>query len=221
MDTATIAGSTANSTGTSSGSNSAVSKDEFLRLFTTQLKAQNPLKPMESTEFTSQLAQFSSLEQLTNMSSALNDLLLYQNSLQNTLTSGLIGKQVRVSGSETYLKDDASISFSLPQDAVKVNVTITDQSGKTVRVIEMGAQKAGDKTYTWDGRDATGKKLTEGNYKVKVDALDSSGNTVKAETSIYGTVKGITYDNNKTYIILDNGMKVQLSDIKEIRGGGA
>jgi flagellar basal-body rod modification protein FlgD len=67
---------------------------DFLKLFVTQMKYQNPLNPMDSTQFTAQLAQFSSLEQLTNISGQLKDLTVYQNSLNNTLTTSFIGRKV-------------------------------------------------------------------------------------------------------------------------------
>jgi flagellar basal-body rod modification protein FlgD len=72
----------------------SVTKDEFLKLFVTQLKYQDPLNPMDSTEFTSQLAQFSSLEQLTDINTGVGSLLQSQGSLQNALVTGLIGRQV-------------------------------------------------------------------------------------------------------------------------------
>ncbi|HEX7519746.1 MAG TPA: flagellar hook capping FlgD N-terminal domain-containing protein [Candidatus Deferrimicrobium sp.] len=75
-------------------SNNTVTKDEFLKLFVTQLKYQDPLSPMDSTGFTTQLAQFSSLEQLTNLNDGMKSLLLSQNSLQNSLSANLIGKRV-------------------------------------------------------------------------------------------------------------------------------
>ena len=75
-------------------SQKTVGKDEFLKLFVTQLKNQDPLNPMDSTEFTSQLAQFSSLEQLTNINTGITSLLAYQDSLQNASAANLIGKQV-------------------------------------------------------------------------------------------------------------------------------
>jgi flagellar basal-body rod modification protein FlgD len=77
-----------------SSANKSLGKDDFLRLFVTQLRAQNPLNPMDATGFTAQLAQFSSLEQLTNLSSQMGQLVQFQGSLQNTLTAGLIGKRV-------------------------------------------------------------------------------------------------------------------------------
>lgn len=92
MDIASIFG-----TGSAAGAaapKKELGKDEFLKLFTTQLQAQNPLKPMDSSEFTAQLAQFSSLEQLYNINSQLNGMLMTQQSLQNTLAADLIGKGV-------------------------------------------------------------------------------------------------------------------------------
>ncbi len=77
-----------------------VGKDEFLRLFVTQLKFQDPLNPMDSAGFTTQLAQFSSLEQLTNLNDGMKSLLLSQNSLQNSLSANLIGKQVGFQGKD-------------------------------------------------------------------------------------------------------------------------
>lgn len=73
-------------------------KDEFLRLFVAQLKAQNPLSPLDSAGFTAQLAQFSSLEQLSNIANGVDNVFIGQISLQNTLTTGLINKQVKVDG---------------------------------------------------------------------------------------------------------------------------
>ncbi len=115
---------------------STLGKDEFLRLFVTQMRYQDPLNPMNSTDFTAQLAQFASLEQMTNVNSKLDDLLKNQNSLQNTLTTDLIGRKVKFEGT--------------------------------------------------DGTSAT------------------------------GTVTGITFENDITYLIINGETKIQLSDIKEI-----
>lgn len=88
-------------TNTASQTNSVASlektlgKDEFLKLFTSQLRFQDPLNPMESAEFTAQLAQFSSLEQLFNMNKNLQQLLAYQSSLNNGMVTGFIGKNVK------------------------------------------------------------------------------------------------------------------------------
>jgi flagellar basal-body rod modification protein FlgD len=101
-------------------------KDEFLQLFTNQLKYQDPMKPMEGTEFSAQLAQFSSLEQLYNMNTKLESMLTYQSSLNNGMALNLIGRNVKthdgaggkVTGAEfkdgvTYLKIDNSKTYML------------------------------------------------------------------------------------------------------------
>jgi flagellar basal-body rod modification protein FlgD len=93
LSAATNATAAANATANSS-SDSTISKDEFLQLFVTQLKNQDPLNPMDSAGFTAQLAQFSSLEQLTNINDGVTSLLAYENSLQNAVAASLIGKQV-------------------------------------------------------------------------------------------------------------------------------
>ena len=83
-------------------------KDDFLKLFVAQLQNQDPLSPMESTEFTSQLAQFSSLEQLTNVNQNLDYLLMYQSSMNNAEAINFIGSTVKASGSSIGVKDGES-----------------------------------------------------------------------------------------------------------------
>ena len=194
-------------------------KDDFLKLFVTQLRAQNPLNPINNTEFTAQLAQFSSLEQLNNMNMQLHDLLLYQNSLQNTLSSTLIGRKVKISGNEVYLKDNAEISYALQEDVSKVKISVYSSSGELVKEVNLGQQTSGEKNYVWDGTDNSGNHLPEGHYQIKVEALDDAGAPVNVSTMVYGTVTGITFDNNITYLIVNNTLKIQLNEIKEIQGG--
>jgi len=203
----------------STSTNQILGKDDFLKLFTMQLRYQDPLNPMSNTEFTAQLAQFSSLEQLSNISSQLHDLLVYQNSLQNTLTNDLIGRKVKVSGNEVYLKDKAEISYTLQSDASQAKISVYNSSGDLVRTVDLGQQTSGEQNYVWDGKDNNGVQLPEGKYQMKVDALDASGNPVNVSTMVYGTVTGITFDNNITYLIIDDSTRIQLSDIKEIKGG--
>lgn len=211
-------GNSYNQTQTSS-TTKTLGKDDFLKLFVAQLRSQNPLNPMDNTEFTAQLAQFSSLEQLSNINTQLHDLLLFQNSLQNTLTNNLIGRRVKIPGNEIYLKENGEISYTLQEDVSKVKISFYDSGGGLVKEVNLGQQTSGEKSYVWDGTDNSGNRLPEGHYQVKVEALDDSGNPVNVSTMVYGTVTGITFDNNITYLIIDNTLKIQLSEIKEIKGG--
>ncbi|MFA5072278.1 MAG: flagellar hook capping FlgD N-terminal domain-containing protein [Nitrospirota bacterium] len=214
MDITTVANGT--TAATSSGSADSMGKNDFLKLFIAQLQNQNPLNPIDSTGFTSQLAQFSSLEQLTNINTALSNLTSNQNYSQNALAAGLIGKTVVASGNQTTLNGTASINCSLAEDAADVTVTITDASGKKVREVSLGQQKAGSVSYRWDGTDAQGIAQPNGSYTFTVKAVDATGKSVDVTTLMEGAVLGVTFQNNVTYLVLNNGCMVSLSDIKAI-----
>lgn len=217
MDISTI-GSISNASANSKEAKggSVLGKEDFLNLLLKQLSYQDPLKPMDSTEFTTQLSQFSSLEELTNINSTLSDVLAFQQSMQNASVSNLIGKTVKVDGNAAYLTDKADMHYELSDDASSVEITIYDSSGKLVRTDNLNAQNAGAQSYVWDGKDGYGNQMPEGSYTFEVDALDISGNPVKALTSATGTVTEVLFESGLTFIILDNGAKVNLSDIKSI-----
>lgn len=103
-----------NTASSQTGSASGLDKNTFLKLFTTQLKNQDPLNPMDSTAFTAQLAQFSSLEQLYNVNDSLKTLVAAQNSLFSGMAVNLIGKQVTLndgsSGKVTGVSYDGTIT---------------------------------------------------------------------------------------------------------------
>ncbi|GBD39452.1 Basal-body rod modification protein FlgD [bacterium HR37] len=196
---------------------SDISQDEFLTLLITQLRFQDPLNPINNAEFTSQLAQLSSLEKLNNIDSQLRDLLIYQNSLQNTLAVSLMGREVEALGDEVYLKDQAEINYTLSQNASVVKISIYDLNGKLVREVELKGQPSGSNTYVWDGKSSTGEKLPEGRYVFTVSAFDAQGQAIDVTTTIKGVITGITFEDNITYLIIDDAIKVQLGDIKTIK----
>jgi len=201
------------------GATKTLGKEEFLKLLTAQLKAQDPMNPMDSTNFTAQLAQFSSLEQMTNMNASLTTMLAQQNSLQNTLATSFIGKKVSFDGNVIKLNGQANLRYSLAGDSATVMVSLFDSQGTLVRREVLTNQPAGVNTYTWNGRDQYGNLLPAGDYNYTVAAANSSGQTVTASPLSSGTVTGLSYDNNTTYLNIDGKTRIQLADIKEIQGG--
>lgn len=135
MDISGIASTYTSSSSTAGAPKKDLDKDAFLQLFCDQLKAQDPLKPMDASSLTSQMSQFSSLEQLTNINTNLNTLLASQNSLQNVSATGMIGKRVTLTNDEVH------------------------------------------------------------------------------------AIAGVVFENNQTYLQLDNGNKIQMGDVKAILGG--
>ncbi|MBI5056939.1 MAG: hypothetical protein HZB61_10035 [Nitrospirae bacterium] len=192
-------------------------KQEFLNLLIKQLGYQDPLNPMDSTQFTSQLTQFSSLEQLSNINTTLNDVLSFQHSMQNASVANLIGRTVKVPGDSTYLGSTADIGYELSGDAATVEISIYDGSGNPVVTKNLGAQTKGENSFVWDGKDAQGSQMTEGNYTFEIKAKDASGNDVSTAANSTGKVTGVIFEDGVTYLALDSGRKINLSEIESIQ----
>lgn len=192
-------------------------KEDFMKILLKQLNYQDPLNPMDSTQFTSQLTQFSSLEQLTNLNTTLENVLAYQQSIQNASITDLIGRTVRATGNSTYLNNTADMNYELSKDAASVKISIYDNAGKLVATKEAGSQPAGSNKFIWDGTDSSGIQMPAGDYTFDVNAKDASGGAVDAVTDSFGTVTGINFEDGLSYIVLDDGRNITLSEIKSIQ----
>jgi len=190
-------------TASSATKSKSLDKDAFLRLLTTQLQNQDPLNPTDSTEFTAQLAQFSSLEQLSNVNETLNTLKLYQASINNAQAVGFIGKDIVANGNSVEMKGGQPVScdYEIPAAAKSVVVTIYDATGNFVRDYQKTALSAGKQSLTWDGRDRNGNTVADGAYTFEVQALDQKGAKLNVTTFSKGTVTGVTFEDGITYLI--------------------
>ncbi len=190
--------------------------DTFLTLLTTQLKNQDPLSPMDSTQFTQQLVQMTGVEQqlLTN------DLLekLVSNTGTGVATAvSLIGKEVRADSDAAALKGGkAEWSYNLDRAASDVKLEILDSKGRVVRTIAPTDNKAGEHKLTWDGKATGGGDLPDGVYSLKVTATDSAGSVVPANVYKDGLVTGVEQQDGLTYITV-NGVQVPWDKLVSIR----
>ena len=202
--------------------NVQMGKYEFLQLLVTQLKNQDPLSPMQSQEFASQLAQFSSLERLMNIDDSLKDgvntdMLLAQ-TIQNTMATNFVGKEVLSYGDNIPLMtgdNKVPLSFELAGDAEKVSVEIYDENDNLVRTIKMSSLDKGRNSVDWDGKDDAGKELPGGNYHFKIVAEDGDGNKVIAKTLSRGIVSAVRYEKGQPVLVV-NGKDVYFGDIVQI-----
>lgn len=197
-------------------------KDDFLKMLVTQLRHQDPLNPMDGTEFASQLAQFSSLEQLSNMNTNLEDSIgmnqLLTQAISNTMSASLIGKEVRATATTfTFSGGTVRLGYTLPQNAKSAVVKVFDQNNKLVATIAGGTTK-GDQEVTWKYKDSEGKALTAGTYKFTVEAVDEKGGTLQASQFVYGTVSAIRFKSTGAVFVID-GVEVPLANILEILQG--
>ena len=181
-------------------------KDDFLKLLTTQLKHQDPLNPMEGTEFTAQLSQFSSLEQLNNINDSIEQLTTSQTSMQNAQAVALIGKTVRAAGNVMDHSEGTpqEIHFNLDGDAADLLINIYDATDSVVKTITVGARSAGEQSVVWDGRGHDGSQLPSGRYIYEIAAVDGDQLPVGAQPFATGLVKGITYENGRAYVLTES-----------------
>ncbi len=195
----------------------SLGKDDFMKLLITQLKTQDPLKPMDSQDFGSQLAQFSSLEQMTNVNENLKLLQGTQSALSASSSINLIGKKVNAQGNTFQLKQGTgqNLGYSLDKDAESVAIDIFDAKGAKVRSIASGSQSAGVNSFQWDGKDDTGKALPEGTYTFSVTAQDAKSNAVNTTTYTNGLVTEVIFENGVNKAVI-NGNKIPVSQISSV-----
>jgi len=196
-------------------------KDDFLKLLITKLTHQDPLNPMDDEAFVAQLAQFSSLEQLQNVNNSLEESLnwdyLQMQTINNTMATGLIGREVKASYSGVYLdaSNQPTISFTSSEYAQKVNVQISDSSGAVIRTLTDDEVPPGANRIVWDGLDQNGKRMTEGYYTIEVSAINADGEVFTPSTFLQGRVNGIVYREGAAYLQVD-GLEIPLSEINSI-----
>jgi len=212
---------TSTSLSSTSSNKSVLGKDDFMKLMMEQLQHQDPLNPMDDSQFSAQLAQFSSLEQLQNlndqMSQSIDANYLLTQSINNTLTSTLIGKDVKLSGENLTNngQNNVNMGYNITGSPASVNVNIYDENGALVRTIENAPSNSGDNKLSWDFTDNDGNRLPEGNYTFEVDAKDSSGESLDTSLFKYGTIGGVKFTENGTVLLVGN-VEYSISEISEI-----
>ena len=194
-------------------------KDDFLRLLTMQLRYQDPLNPLENTEFIAQMAQFTSLEQLQNI----NETLVGQDegktdlnaSFANNLMTSLVGKEVEVPMNQVfYGGNESSISYSLGRGAQSASVSILDARGQLVKEIEVDpAQLNG--SVSWNGESTSGNKVPHGAYRLVVSAEGYGGQPVSAEALERVRVDAVRFDREEAYLRSGN-RELTMADLRSV-----
>jgi flagellar basal-body rod modification protein FlgD len=195
----------------------AANFDNFLKLLTTQLQNQDPLAPMDANAFTSQLVEFASVEQAIATNGKLGELGKLIQSSGTASAMGMLGQEVTAATDRVGVTDtgEATIRYRLPEGVAKVQVTILDGQGRTLRSTH-GGTAPGENLLSWDGTDATGKHAPAGDYTVHVDALRADGSAVSAEQFVTGTVQGIEPNGGELQLLVD-GTGVPMSAVRSVR----
>ncbi len=192
-------------------------KDDFLKLLVAQIQYQDPLNPMSNTEFTAQLAQFSTLEQQKNMNEKLDSLISTQSIMKQLEVSNIVGKSVEAFSNEITLgqEGESLIQFSLPASAASAVIYITDTNGKLVRTLKLTDLAKGMNNISWDGRTDSGQRAAPGNYVFSVSAVDNSNSPIDATAVSKGRVEAVIYREGEAYLLV-NGREIAFSKIHRI-----
>jgi flagellar basal-body rod modification protein FlgD len=190
----------------------------FLQLLCTQVQTQNPLDPMDSTEFTQQLATYAGLEQQIASNDKLDAVVSSLNSLSLSSGVGYLGHTVEASTDTLSVSADgaadASWRYSLDSDASAVALTIVDEDGNTVWSGD-GETASGGHTFSWDGKDSNGNAVAAGDYTLQVAATNSAGAEVTSSISIRGTVTAVDSSSGSAVVELGD-TQIDLSDVTRL-----
>lgn len=214
---ASVASTTAAATSASEAGSKSLAQnfDTFLKLLTTQLQHQDPLKPMDSDKFTEQLVSFSGVEQQISTNKNLESLISMMTASTNTSASNLIGKTIEAQGNAAVLTNGkASWSYDLPKTADKVAVTVLDSNNNIV-FQGSGEKGSGTHTFDWNGRNSGGTAVSPGTYKLQVSAVDAAGETITPTLNVRGTVEGVEFSNGNTVLVV-GARRVNLSDVASV-----
>lgn len=196
--------------------------NNFLNLLTTQLQNQDPTEPLDTNQFTQQLATLSSVEQAIATNQNMEKLLGFLQAGQIGNAVSYIGKGVDAPGDSNKLEGGAAnFTYELPSSAEEMTATIVDARGVAVFKTENLPSTAGRHDFNWNGignqANSSGIEMPEGVYRIILNAKDSDGEEIKATTYTTGRVVSVESDSQGMTLSLDTGSRVSLEDVKSVR----
>lgn len=194
-------------------------QDDFIKLMTTQMNHQDPMKPMENGDFLSDMAQFSTVSGLKEIKESFNSLASSLKSSQALQASSMVGRQVLVPGSKTSFSDTNPMNgaVELKESTSDLKINILDNKGALVKEIDLGSKAPGVAHFKWDGDMAGNKKAMPGVYSIHaVGTIE--GKSESLNTLISDKVQSVSLGlgGQGVKLTLANAGSAGLADVKEI-----
>jgi flagellar basal-body rod modification protein FlgD len=195
-------------------------QEDFLMLMTTQLRNQDPFKPMENGEFMGQLAQFGTVSGIEEVRTELRNLSGSLVSNQSLQAAAMLGHQVLIPGNRAVLEAGSTVSgaVELSNAATNLNIGIYDLSGQLIRNVSLGNQSPGMVTFNWDGLATDGSAVPPGRYEIRAEAM-SGGVNEAYDVLLSDTVRSVSLPAAGMPLTLELASlgNVSFSDIRQIR----
>lgn len=202
---------------------SNLDKDAFFKLMLTQLKNQDPMNPLKNHEMAAQLAQFSTLEQMSNMNSTLTKIEGKNSQPENFQALNLIGKTVAGDSSKvvrTQFDKSHDFNFNLPQDVSEATIKVINGKGDLVRQYKMNTLKAGANKVTWNGQSDDGVNQKAGEYQFQIEAKDRGGQKLSVKTEFQGQISGLSFSPEGP-VLQVGSQTIKMRDVRQITDSSA
>jgi len=197
-------------------SHNKMDKDSFMKLLAFQMSNQDPMSPMDQKQFAADLAQFSQLEQLTNMNTRMEKNSNAAQIEERSQGAAFLGKRAITGGTSVNYDGEArsvNLPFYLPNHAREMSVRIFDSKNQLVGRIERQNVPAGSQTLVWDGISLDGTRATKDSYRFDVTAFDEKLQEFKGQTRASGVVSAVSFENGEMLLTIDGKNKVFLRDV--------
>jgi flagellar basal-body rod modification protein FlgD len=193
---------------------SEINKIDFMTLLVAQIQNQDPMSPMDNSQFTSQITQFTMLEEMESVNTKLDENLIVGQSINNTAMLSLVGKSVTVEGDKTFVTEgQVSENVLAVEGAGTATIEVLDSNGNVVRTYSKNVSQ-GLNDVTWDGELSDGSTAEDGDYTLNV-TVSSGDIEVPFSTLMTGPVNGLRYENNVAVVSV-GGQEFYVSDIYKV-----
>ncbi len=189
--------------------------DTFLLLLTTQLKNQNPLDPLDTNQFTQQLVQFAGVEQQIRSNESLEALVNLNKTSQLSTAMNYVGATVTAEGATSALKSGVATWYVTAPRPASATINISDSSGNVVFTHETTLE-SGTNGFSWDGKMSNGQTAPEGQYTIKINAKDASGQGVTISTQFSGVVDAVDLSGSEPLLMVGTAL-LSLDKIKAVQ----
>ena len=195
---------------------STLGQEDFLKLLMTQLQNQDPMEPMDNGEFMGQMAQFSTVEGITEMGESIDGLVGMYQGQQMSANASMIGKKALVDGNWAQLEGGKLAgAIDLTTAANDLRVDVKSETGELMASIGLGSKMAGVQEFSWDGIKQDGTTAPEGNYYLSASAVRDGQSTVPA-MQVYGTVNSVQMKGGEVTLNVSGQGNVSFNNVKRI-----